>query len=176
MASNPARLAILAFFALAACGAPALAANDECTIVKMGKRINAVEGGKVLTSDEDCNEASFSLPLTKGFWITMLEGQIELTFEFPAPPQLASPAVAKMLRIATKATGRARSNAEWLVRQCLINAAPVWGKDPNFDYEIPEALTRLDQQSFRCGPRQQGDASFEITFHFQDAAYFRQGK
>jgi hypothetical protein len=169
-------LALLSAVMLAASASFGLAANDECSIVELGKRINAEEGGKLLNANDDCNEASFSLPLAEGFWITSLEGQVELTFEFKAPPPLGSPAEAKMLRAAVLATGRTRSNADWLIRQCLSKAAPAWGRGADFDYQIPEQLTRLDQQSFRCGRRQQGDVGFQITFQFQNASYFQKDK
>jgi hypothetical protein len=176
MSRSPPCLALLSAIVVAAPTSLALAAIDECSIVELGKRINAQEGGKLLDANDDCNEANFSLPLTEGFSITSLEGQVELTFEFKAPPPLGSPAEAKMLRAAVLVTGRARSNADWLIRQCLRKATDAWGNDTDFDYQIPEQLTRLDQQSFRCGRRQQGDVGLQITFHFQNASYFQKDK
>jgi hypothetical protein len=166
----------LAMFAVAAIVCPSLATAEDCSIVSVGKRIVAQEGGKFLDVDADCTQASFSMPQTLGFAITELEGQVELTFDFVVPPRVASPALAKVIRAAVLATGRTPSNVEWLTRQCLNKAAPHWGKDRDFEFAIPETLTRLDQQRFVCGPRQTGKPAFQINFHFQDASYFAKDK
>ena len=175
MSTNATRLILLIAAMLSAAGSSALAAADSCAIVDLGRRINAREGGKLLDANSDCNEARFSLPLTEALSITSLEGQIDLTFEFKAPPRPGAPVEAKMSRAAAMVTGRTRANANWLIRQCLAQAAAAWRRDADFDYQIPAELTRLDQQSFRCGRRQEGPG-FQITFHFQDASYFRTDK
>lgn len=166
----------VAIFAASWIASPSLAIAEDCSLVSLGKRIVADEGGKLLDVDADCTQAGFSLPLTQGFAITELEGQMELTFDFVAPPRLGSPALAKVVRAAVLATRRTPSNVDWLIRQCLIKVAPLWGKDRDFEFAIPETLTRLDQQRFVCGPRQTGNPAFQINFHFQDASYFARGK
>lgn len=165
-----------AMFAMAAIAWPSLATAEDCSIVSLGKRIVAPEGGRFLDVDADCTQASFSLPHTLGFGITELEGQVELTFEFVAPPRVGSAALAKVIRAAVLATGRTPSNVDWLTRQCLNKAVSHWGNDRDFEFAIPETLTRLDQQRFSCGPRQMGKPAFQINFHFQDASYFARGK
>ena len=81
------------------------------------------------------------------------------------------------MRAAALATGRSPANADWLIRSCLKRAAPVWGEDPNFEFDAPETVTRLDRQRFLCGARQwSGALTFQITFQFQDARYFRRDK
>jgi hypothetical protein len=162
--------------ALAAMALVLPAAAEPCSIVSLGKRIVAQEGGKFLEVDPDCTQAAFSMPLIQGFEITELEGQVELTFDLLAPPRVGSPALAKIVRAAVMATGRTPSNVDWLTRRCLSKAAPVWGKDRTFEFAIPETLTRLDQQRFVCGPREVGAPAFQINFHFQDASYFARGK
>jgi hypothetical protein len=165
-----------AMLAVATITSPSLAIAEDCSIVSLGKRIVAREGGKFLDVDADCTQASFSMPQTLGFAITELEGQVELTFDFAAPPRVGSLALTKVIRSAVLATGRTPSNVDWLTRQCLNKAAPHWGTDNDFEFAIPETLTRLDQQRFSCGPQQTGKPAFQINFHFQDASYFARGK
>ena len=176
---NPIRASCwpIVVFAAATIGFPTLASAEDCALVGLGQRLMAREGGKFRDVDPDCTRARFSMPLTSGVEISELEGQIELTFDFDAPPPLGGPAHRRIVRAAVLATGRESANADWLVRSCVKKAAPLWAKDRIFEFDVPETATRLDRQRFLCGTRQWADkAEFQITFQFQDANYFPKDK
>jgi hypothetical protein len=149
--------ALGALLMVAALTPAAAFAADECNIERIGKLVVAHEGGKLAYIDRDnCTESSLILPHARDVSINELDGRIVLAFRYEAPPKVGGLEHLAMARIAALATGRTGANADWLVRQCLVKMAAIWGKSDDFELNIP-GEKRLDQQSFSCGPEKFAD-------------------